>query len=320
MFVRDSDEGTAYGGGSKNVAMLWLSPHHMKDKNHNIVYHEMCHSFQYMANFDGAPTFAGVGSFYEMTSQWALLQRYPNWVDLEHSHFTDFMEQTHLSLGHKSNQYHSPYVLEYWANKHGVDIISKIWQQAIDADNKDFIITYRRLTGTTQEMFNEEIYDAAARFITWDLPHIEKAYAKEANVHTCELNLYGTTYKIVPNRCPQNYGYNGIKLKVPASGTTVKVNFKGLKSGAGFSIQKPEYAEWRYGFLAVLSDGKRVYGDAHMNDGEATLKVPANTSHLWLVVAATPRIYWKSEDNQWPYEFTLDGTEPDGDKCKVTRR
>lgn len=328
MFVRYNDEGTAYGGGDKKnkVAILWVSPNHLKDPNHNIIYHEMCHCFQYIAEFDGATDFGGVGTFYEMTSQWSLLQRYPNWIELENSHFKDFMKQTHLALGHKENQYHSPYVLEYWANKHGVDIISKMWQQANATDQRDFIRTYQRITGTNQQKFNEEIYEAATRFITWDLEHIKTAYQQGANIHTCELDLYGDVYAIASTRCPQNYGYNGIKLKVPAAGTTVTINFEGVtSSNNGFVIQKPEKAEWRYGFLAVKTDDTRVYGEmnkvnASSKSGTATFTVPEGTKHLWLVVAATPTEYWHSEDNQWPYEFTLDGTEPDGDKCKVTRK
>lgn len=322
MFVRYNDEGTAYGGGDTNVAKLWVSPNHLKDPNHNIIYHEMCHSFQYMANFDGGARFGGTGSFYEMTSQWSLLRRYSNWADLEKSHFTDFMLRTHLTLGHKENQYHSPYVLEYWADKHGVEVISIMWQKSIDTDQKDFMRTYRRITNTNQEAFNKEIYDAATKFITWDLKHIEKAYKTRANVHTCELKQFGDLYAITSARCPQNYGYNGIKLKVPTSGTTVKVDFEGLLSAPGFAIQKSDKAEWRYGFLAVKKDGTRVYGemnkvDAKKAEGTATLVVPENTEHLWLVVAATPSEYWYSEDNQWPYQFELVGTEPDGILCKV---
>lgn len=327
IFMRYDDDGGAGGAGRDDVGMLWISPNHMDNPKHNIIYHEMSHSFQYIANFDGGARFGGTGSFYEMTSQWTLLRRYPDWIDLEYSHFKDFMLRTHLTLGHKENQYHSPYVLEYWADKHGVEIISEIWQKAIEADKKNFMLAYQRITNTSQEKFNEEIYDAATKFITWDLKHIETAYkAKGANMHTCELNQYGNTYAITSARCPQNYGYNGIKLKVPTAGSTVTINFEGSTSSNNeFIIQKPEKAEWRYGFLAVKTDGTRVYGEmnkvnASSKSGTAIFTVPEGTQHLWLVVAATPTEYWYSEDNQWPYEFTLEGTEPDGDKCKVTRK
>lgn len=177
-----------------------MSPNHLKDPNHNIIYHEMCHCFQYIAEFDGATDFGGVGTFYEMTSQWSLLQRYPNWIELENSHFKDFMKQTHLALGHKENQYHSPYVLEYWANKHGVDIISKMWQQANATDQRDFIRTYQRITGTNQQKFNEEIYEAATRFITWDLEHIKLPISKEP------------TYTLVNSICMEMYMQSHLRV------------------------------------------------------------------------------------------------------------
>ena len=38
-------------------------------------------------------------------------------------------------------------------------------------------------------------------------------------------------------------------------------------------------------------------------------------------MAATPKeIYDTGADNQWPYQFTLDNTEPDGDKCRVIKK
>lgn len=121
---------------------------------------------------------------------------------------------------------------------------------------------------------------------------------------------------------PSNYGYNSIKLTVPEAGTTVKVNFRGIINSSEYNIHKPNNAQWRYGFLAVLKDGSRVYGEPSKEDiGSASLQVPENTEHLWLVVAATPKeIYDTGADNQWPYQFTLDNTEPDGDKCRVIKK
>ncbi|MCS2523229.1 DUF6055 domain-containing protein [Bacteroides ovatus] len=66
-------------------------------------------------------------------------------------------------------------------------------------------------------------------------------------------------------------------------------------------MHKPNNAQWRYGFLAVLKDGSRVYGEPSKEDiGSASLQVPENTEHLWLVVAATPKeIYDTGADNQY---------------------
>lgn len=332
VFVRNDDNGTALGGGDNGVGKFWVSPLHLQNERYGIFYHEMCHSFQFMAKYDGAAD--TTGPIHEMTSQWALMRRFPNWIDLERGHFNDFMKLTHLTLGHEANGYHSPYVLEYWATKHGPHMISRIWKEAKAEDNGDFIATYKRLAGINQEQFNDEIYEAATRFITWDLPHIEKEYAKHggANVHTCELKRTGTgskTYQITPGRCPQNYGYNGIKLKVPAAaGAKVQLTFQGIMNSNDFHYENIDKKGWRYGFLAVKKNGERVYGEmGKTNEGTGSLSftVPENTQHLWLVVTGAPTKHWKhvvdgdnrANDEQWPYQITLINTEPDNEYCKL---
>lgn len=327
--VRNDDNGTAYGGGHGNVGTFEVSPLHLTNERYGIFYHEMCHSFQYMAQCDGAGKLSG--PINEMTSQWSLLRRFPDWIELERYHFNDFMKQTHLAFLHEDNGYHSPYVLEYWATKHGVNMVSRIWKEAINADNSDPVVIYKRLTNINQEQFNDEIYDAATRFITWDLPHIEKDYAKYGgtNVHTCEVKRMSTnSYQIVPERCPSNYGYNGIKLTVPASGTKVQLILQGMVGTTGFN--PPVNAEnkgWRFGFLAVKQNGDRVYGQmGKVTEGSGTIDftIPEDTQHLWLVVTGAPTKHWKhivdqnnNNDEQWPYKFTLIGTEPDNIYCKV---
>lgn len=327
VYVINDSEGGATGGGNYPVGELAIRPHH--SGNPNMVYHEVSHSFQYLALWDSGIKDAWFpGPIFEMTSQWTLLRRSPEWIDQEFNHFTNYISGTHRSLGHNDNAYNNPYMFEYWANKHGVEIMSRIFQETTLDDKTEsgqlnFIKTYKRLTHINQEQLNEEMYDAASRFITWDLPRIEMAYAaRGANVHTCQLVQLGVTYRISPERCPSNYGYNGIKLTVPEAGTTVKVNFRGIINSSEYNIHKPNNAQWRYGFLAVLKDGSRVYGEPSKEDiGSASLQVPENTEHLWLVVAATPKeIYDTGADNQWPYQFTLDNTEPDGDKCRVIKK
>lgn len=319
IFIRGDRQG---GGGAlaiHDVPIVWIGPVGLQD-GYRALHHEICHCFEFVAYSDGAAGL-GMGGFMEMTSQWSLLRRYPDWINLERFHFDDFMDRTHLALGCHENQYHAPYILEYWAFRHGTDIISRIWQKAAREDGNDFTRAYMRITDTDQQTFNAEVFDAASRFITWDLPHIDKKYNCHggANVHECELDKKGEVYAIGRTRCPRNYGYNGIKLNVPASGTKVSVRFKGLPGAEGFNTAHPERAEWRWGFVAVLKDGSRIYSKEKGKGTEGTVKfkVPDNTDHLWLVVAATPTPYWFDDKCEWPYEFTLEGTRPDGIKCKV---
>ena len=128
--------------------------------------------------------------------------------------------------------YHSPYVLEYWSDKHGVDFIGKMWREGITGE--DPVMTYKRLISIDQENFNNEIFDAARRFITWDMKRIEQVAKKYANQHFSKLDSIGDGwYKISESNCPQNYGYNGIKLSVPETGTVVTLSFKGIAGADG---------------------------------------------------------------------------------------
>ena len=46
-------------------------------------------------------------------------------------------------------------------------------------------------------------------------------------------------YRISPEKCPQNYGYNAIQLEVPAAGTSVQLEFEGLVGAEGYRSIQP---------------------------------------------------------------------------------
>lgn len=315
--VRDDEKGTAITYNKAPIAVFELSLNRARPKNkygyNGAMHHELCHSFQFIAQNDGSPM--GIGTFGEMTSQWSLLKKYTDWGDLENGHLKAYLKLAHLTLMDEENQYHSPYVLEYWEMKHD-KIVSRIWKEANKADNYDPIACYKRLTGIDQTTFNDEIFDACRRFITWDIPRIAKDYAKYANLHICKVRrTTNNQYRSLPEFCPENYGYNSIKLNVPTGGTTIKVGFKGNIKLQGFTIKKDFFKGWRYGLVAMTKEGKRVYSDIHREDEkQIAFIVPQNTTHLWLVVMGAPTEHWKykeGDESQWPYEFTLEGTNVD---------
>jgi len=315
FYVIGGDEQTAFGGGAENkVGILWTPAVRMSKAPYGALAHELGHAFQYLASNDNGTGFSG--PIMEMSAQYMLWHVYPEWMTFENYHLTGFMKQTHYAFLHPANTYHSPYVLEYWSNKHGIDFFGKLLREA--KKGEDIVMTYKRITSISQEQFNDEIFDANRRFITWDLKRIEKRAAIYANQHTSALDAVGDGwYRIAEKNCPQNYGYNGIKLVVPAAGTKVKLKFKGLLNATGFRAIKSDKAGWRYGFLAVKKDGSRVYGDTYSSQtGNATFKVPLETVYLWLVVSGAPKEHWqvaeKEEENeQWPYQFKLTGTTLD---------
>jgi len=331
IFVFGGDEATAFGGGSDDkIGMLWTPAVRINKTPYGALAHEMAHSFQYLARIDNGGL-GPMGGVMEMSAQLLLWQVYPEWMTFENYHLVDFMKQTHYALFHSINMYHSPYVLEYWQFKHGITHFADMSRATRRGD--DPVTTYKRIHSLTQEQFNDEMFDACRRFITWDMKRIEKVARPYANQHFTLLQKADEGwYRIDPSKCPQNYGYNGIKLQVPAAGTQVGLTFKGMPGAEGYNAVKSEKAGWRYGFVASLKNGKRVYSKMCKDaDGTAQFTVPKQTEYLWLVVMGAPSEHsaagmrrgqqgrqggqpgqpGQTGEEQWPYQFSLEGTSPD---------
>jgi hypothetical protein len=258
-----------------------------------------------------------------MQAQWFLHNAYPEWMTYENYHLVNFMKETHLAFQHTANIYRSPYVLEWWSTNHGRPFVSNLSRQARQVE--DAATVYKRITGMTQEQFNDDIFDAYRHFMTWDLGRIERVAAPYANQHYTSLrDIGGGWYRISEAKCPQNYGYNGIKLNVPAPGAKITVNFKGIAGTEGFADVNLDKAGWRYGFVAYRKGGERVYGDIYSAaKGKGEFVVPAQTEYLWLVVMGAPTEHSPNPTAprgqqgqprqepvypQFPYEIKLKGT------------
>ncbi len=328
MIVFGGNEGTAYGGAiGDEIGALWTPAVRINNTPYGVLAHEMGHSFQSFSRTDSGH--GPGGSIIEMSAQYMLWQVYPEWMTFENYHLVDFMKQTHYAFLHPINMYHSPYVLEYWSEKHGKQFFGELCRKT--ENGEDPVATYKRLNSLDQQQFNDEMFDASRKFITWDLKRVEKVAHKYANQHICLLEDIGDDwYQIPASLCPQNYGYNGIKLNVPPANTNVVLNFKGITDAEGYSNVKSDKAGWRYGFLASLKDGSRVYGMVGKdNDGTLSFKVPDNTEYLWLVVMGAPTEHWpivmrwgrrpgseEIKDEQWPYKIKLSGTTIDSSFIK----
>jgi hypothetical protein len=322
IYVFGGDEGTAFGGGvDDKIGALWTPAVRVNRTPYGVLAHELGHSFQFLSRIDSGT--GPSGAVMEMSAQYMLWQVYPEWMTFENYHLVDFMKKTHYAFLHPTNMYHSPYVLEYWADKHGKEFFGEL-SRATES-GEDVVATYQRITKLDQDQFNDEMFDASRRFVTWDLPRIERVARPYANQHQCTLvDAQDGWYRIAPECCPQNYGYNGIQLKVPDAGTEVRLQFQGLAGREGYSSVKLDKAGWRYGFVAHLKDNRRVYGDAG-KEAEGTLHfaVPQETEHLWLVVMGAPTEHWPiawgrrrrsqpaaTPEEQWPYQIKLTGTMP----------
>ena len=96
-----------------------------------VIAHELGHSFQIQISCDGHGHGIG-GGFYEMTSQWMLWNVNPEWPTDENYHWKAFIDQANLQFLDIENIYHSPYVLEYWSMKRGIDFIDELFRQATE--------------------------------------------------------------------------------------------------------------------------------------------------------------------------------------------
>nr|WP_294780272.1 DUF6055 domain-containing protein [uncultured Flavobacterium sp.] len=317
VFVFKGEEKTAFGGGDEDkVGIFWTPAVRVNKEPYGVLAHELGHSFQYLSHADAGK--GPNGAIMEMSAQYMLWQVYSDWMTFENYHLVDYLKGTHYGFLHPYNMYHSPYVIEYWSEKRGKDFFGKLMRNS--EIEEDAVLTYKRLNNINQNQFNDEMFDASRRFITWDLPRIEVVAKPYANKHFTKVNqLPDNWYRVDSTNCPQNYGYNGIKLTVPKSGKKLDLNFKGIAGENGFSKAKTEKAGWRYGFVAQLKNGKRVYSETFKkNNGKFSFKVPEDTEYLWLVVMGAPTEHWqrpnrwgekadKTPDEQWPYEFQLSG-------------
>jgi len=314
FYVIGGDEQTAFGGGAEDkIGILWTPAVRMSKAPYGALAHELGHAFQYLASADNGTGFRG--PIMEMSAQYMLWQVYPEWMTFENYHLKSFLKKTHFAFLHPENTYHSPYVLEYWSNKYGIDFFGKLLREAKKGD--DIVMTYKRINSKTQEQFNDDMFKASSSFITWDMERIREVAAPYANQHSTALDtLSNGWFRVGKDNCPENYGYNGIKLAVPAAGTTITLNFKGIAGAKGFRALRIKEAGWRYGFLAVKEDGSRVYSDTYADPaGTAKFKVPGGTTYLWLVVMGAPKTHVQvakeDKDNpEWPYEFKLKNTVP----------
>lgn len=321
VMINYSLEGTAYGGDyDGEIGALWVAPNRVQDKKLNCIAHELGHSFQSQITCDGQGEAWGGSGFFEMTSQWMLWHVNPEWVTDENYHWVAFCKDTHKAFLQLTNIYRSPYVLEYWSQKHGLTVIADLFRQG--KKGEDPAMTYKQMFNLTQEQFNDEMFDASRRIVNLDFTHAFDVTRKHAGQMTTKLGAPDAEgwQMITPENCPENYGFNAIPLNLPEAGTTVSVDFKGQAGAKGFNAVNTDKAGWRYGFIATDKEGKCTYSEmGKENIGNLSYQVPEGTEQLWLVVMGAPTEYWRTperwgnegedkESAQWPYSIKLNGT------------
>lgn len=310
-------------GWDDTIGALWVSPMVCRPAG-SIIAHEIGHSFQYQVNCDlGGKTgwrygFGGNGGngFWEMTAQWQSFQVFPDQVFTNY-YYKSFLKDYHLSTFHEEQRYENYFMEFFWAQKHGVEFIAKMWRESGAKGEEDPAQAYMRLTNINLKQYNIEQFEAAQRMATWDLDAI-RDYGKNhiGDLTTTLTETDEQFWQVSAKTCPQNHGYNIIRLNVPKAGTKVNCEFVGLAGATGYNAINVESAGWHYGYVALKKDGTRVYGKLHSaKSGKADFKVPADCSDLWFVVLGAPTTYWMhawddkvENDEQWPYKVRFTGS------------
>ena len=181
-------------------------------------------------------------------------------------------------------------------------------------------MTYKRLTGMTQAQFCNEMFCNVRRMVNLDFPRAWRETRPYVEKFSTKLRTTAAGWqRIEAANCPENYGFNVIKVDVPKAGATAKVKFRGLTDAEGYNIINKDAAGWRYGLVGIDSEGNAVYGDVcSAKKGTATLKTSKNRPlrSLYLVVMGAPARHWRNvdawgqegetaKDAQWPYEISF---------------
>lgn len=328
IFLNYQTEWLATGSGYDNtIGALWVSPNTCQPVGSTIA-HEIGHSFQYQTYCDhiyngGADDsksgwrygFGGNGgnAFWEQTAQWQSFQPYPNEM-FNNYYFQGYLDCAHMHLYHEDPRYSNYFIHSYWIHKHGIEEVAELWKKSYSPEDPSE--TYMRLHNLSVSQFNDEVFDYARRMVTWDVDALRDLGKNFIGKHTWAYNKLEDGYlQVKPSKCIQSTGYNVISLSTPAVGTEVLAEFVGITEDADYNIIRPQNAGWRYGYVAYLTTGERVYSEIFSNDsGLAKFTVPEKCSKLWFVVSGAPKAYvrhaWdddSSNDEQWPYKVKFTG-------------
>lgn len=329
IFLFSTSEWTANGSGEDDKVAC-LSVNYAAAKIANVVAHEIGHCFQYITGCDGdggyrygfgANTSGGNG-FWEQCANWMSFKVYPD-KQFTESDFSEYIKNNHLNIIHEAPRYANYFLPDFWTYKNDITFMGRLWRDSRTPE--DPVETYKRLCSLTQEQFNDLMYEHAAKLTTWDLPAIKSRGAKYIDSRAqVKMKLTSDNFWLVDSSvCIENYGYNGIKLNAPSASAKVSAHFQGKAGAKGFRAKNIDKGGWRFGFVALLEDGTRVYSDMDSavvqngNNPEETIEFdcPANCSKLWFIVSGSPQEYWRhawdddnSNDEQWPYQVQFSNT------------
>ncbi|NLO70039.1 MAG: T9SS type A sorting domain-containing protein [Porphyromonadaceae bacterium] len=327
--LRYTRDWEATGSGVDNmIGLLTLTAWSAQAGGHTLA-HEVAHCFQYQVHCDNnnqdgwmygfGVNASGGNGWWEQCAQWQAFKIYPG-QQFTVGRYANYLRTAHKHILHEAPRYDNYFIQDYMTYKHGMDFIGKLWNKSKRPE--DPVEAYKRLTFINQSQFNDEMYERAARFATWDIPALKAAGANYFNARPQpKMKMVEDNFwQIDSTVCIENYGYNVIKLNVPTTPTTLTAIFSGKAGINGFRKLNISQAGWRYGFVALQTDGTRVYSEMRSvrylapND-TLHFESPGNIKNLWLVVSGAPNMHWRhawddddSNDEQWPYQVKFYNT------------
>ncbi len=289
VMLNYSLEGTAYGGDyDGEIGALWIAPNRVQDKKLNCIAHELGHSFQSQIGCDGEGGSWGGGGIFEMTSQWMLWLVNPQWTTDENYHWKGFIEHHNLRFLSGENIYHSPFVLEYWAMRHGLTVMADLFRAG--RRGEDPASTYMRLFNLSVDQMNDEMTDCYSRLITFDFPRVREShrqFAGELVTPMAEPQKEGKATILQPKEemVPETWGFNVVNLSEVASKKKATLQFEGLNNDPN--------ATYQVGMVHV-KDGQATYGPT-VSGNEFTMKMPTQQDGTtYLVVVGCPKNEYKA--------------------------
>ena len=331
----------ASGSGiDDQIGLLTLSNGAHTSRSGQTVAHEIGHCFQYQVHCDngnwngwmynwGAST---LNVFWEMCAQWQAYKFYP------HMQFVWDSGQGNDWFGGTINglhrhplcvdlRYNNYFIQDYFCHKHGMGFLGTLWNKSQSPE--DPLQAYMRLTmtGSDEEkldQLNNEMWEYGARMTTFDMDPIRDYGASRINFRnqTALTKDAEGFWSPKASDCIENFGNNAIRLNVPSGAKTVYAELIGEAGKDGYTAYNVTKAGWKFGFVALKSNGERIYGDIATATYDAPSKYvafdcPSGCTYLWLVVSGAPTAYWtrdwlswdgESTAEQWPYRVKLHQT------------
>ncbi|MCR5132107.1 MAG: DUF4859 domain-containing protein [Prevotella sp.] len=326
LFVRYQTEWLATGSGyDDKIGAFWCNPAAVNDRT--TLAHELGHTFQYLVRCDlgpgrgwrqgFGPNGEGGNMYWESCAQWQSARVYTEGIFSGWG--SSYPGHSYMNLLHEEPRYENYYHQYYWCQLHGQDFVGRLWMAT--KGKEDPVDTYKRITERTQDEFCDDMFEYARRCPTWDMDGIRELGKNYRDRFSTRIqdNEEGWI-EPQPGNCPENYGFNVMRMTVPNGATTVSVRFRGEAGKEGYRALNTELAGWRYGFVALGRGDKRTYSEiGRAKEGTLDFDVPEGTRNLWFVAMGAPTEHFhhvwddnNDNDEQWPYAVDFQGTDVKG--------